>query len=88
MSDCISQPAPYVNHGSCINPEHLADLMRLRLGAHWLNGVTGRWTNGGTQRNCRKGMAIEDEKHLLLKCPAYQAIRGVFKSCMMIVGVI
>jgi hypothetical protein len=52
-SDCISQPAPYVDHGCCINPEHLADLMRLRLGAHWLNVVTGRWTNGGTEHTQR-----------------------------------
>jgi hypothetical protein len=76
MSDCNSQPAPYVDHRYCINPEPLADLMR--LGAHWLNVVTGRWTNGGTERRteryCRKCMAyaIEDEKQFLMECPAYQ----------------
>jgi hypothetical protein len=92
MSDCISQPAPYVDNGCCIKLEHLADLMRLRLGALWLNVVTGRWTNGGTERThryCRKCMAyaIEDEKHFLMECPAYQAIRADFKSCSMIVEV-
>jgi len=30
MSECISQRAQYVDHDRCINPEHLADLMRLR----------------------------------------------------------
>jgi hypothetical protein len=49
-SESISQPAPYVDHGCCINPEHLADLMRLKLGTRWLIVVTGRGTNGGTQR--------------------------------------
>jgi hypothetical protein len=81
MSECISQLAPYVHHGCCINPEHLADLIRLRLAAHWLNVVAGRWVNGGTQRSrryCRKCMAfeVEDEKHFLMACPAYQAIRA------------
>jgi hypothetical protein len=32
--------------------------------------------------------AIEDEKHFLMECPAYQAIGVIFKSCMMIVGVV
>ena len=45
---------------SLTNPEHLADLMRFRVGSHWLSVVTGRWTDGGTvraQRYCRKCMA-------------------------------
>jgi hypothetical protein len=37
MSQCISQPAPYVDYDKYIHPEHLADLMRIRLGCHWLN---------------------------------------------------
>ena len=45
---------------SLTNPEHFADLMRFRVGSHWLSVVTGRWTDGGTvraQRYCRKCMA-------------------------------
>jgi len=76
MSECISQCAPYVDHDRCINPEHLDDLMRLRLGSHWLSVVTGRWTDGGTARThryCRKCMAyaVEDERHFMMECPAY-----------------
>ena len=48
MAECVSQPARYVDHDRCINPEHLADLMRFRVGSHWLSVVTGRWTDGGT----------------------------------------
>ena len=78
MAECVSQPARYVDHDRCINPEYhttfkvlphlkclllllyLADLMRFRVGAHWLSVVTGRWADGGTvraQRYCRKCMA-------------------------------
>ena len=60
MAECVSQPARYVDHDRCINPEHLADLMRFRVGSHWLSVVTGRWADGGTvraQRYCRKCMA-------------------------------
>ena len=68
MAECVSQPARYVDHDRCINPEHLADLMRFRVGSHWLSVVTGRWADGGTvraQRYGRKCMAytVEDEKH-------------------------
>ena len=53
------------------------------MGSHWLSVVTGRWTDGGTvraQRYCRKCMAyiVEDEKHLMLECPAYQEIISEF----------
>jgi len=57
----------------------------LRLGAHWLSVVTGRWINGGNQRgqryckNCR-ACAVEDEKHFLMECPAYHAIRDDFQE--------
>ena len=83
MAECVSQPARYVDHDRCINPEYLADLMRFRVGAHWLSVVTGRWADGGTvraQRYCRKCMAytVEDEKHFMLECPAYQEIRSEF----------
>ena len=83
MAECVSQPARYVDHDRCINPEHLADLMRFRVGSHWLSVVTGRWAEGGTvraQRYCRKCMAytVEDEKHFMLECPAYQEIRSEF----------
>jgi len=59
--------------------------MRLRLGADWLSVVTGRWVNGGTQRAqryCKKctACAVEDEKHFLMECPAYQAIQDEFKE--------
>ena len=59
MAECVSQPARYVDHDRCINPEYLADLMRFRVGAHWLSVVTGRWADGGTvraQRYCRKSI--------------------------------
>jgi len=77
MSECMSQRACYVDNDRCINPEHLADLMRLRLGSHWLNVVTGRWTDGGiarAHRYCRKCMEykVEDERHFMMGCPAYQ----------------
>jgi hypothetical protein len=32
--------------------------------------------------------AIEDEKHFLMECPAYQAKGADFESCVMIVKVI
>jgi hypothetical protein len=57
------------------------DLLRLRVGGHWLNVVTGRWINGGRDRRsrlCRKsaGRVVEDEKHFMMECSAYQDIRG------------
>ena len=82
MAECILQPAKYVNHDRCINPEHLADLMRFRVGSHWLSVVTGRWTDGGivrVHRYCAKCMVytVEDEKHFMLElCPACQEIRS------------
>ena len=70
MAECVSQPAKYVDHDRCINTEHLADLMRFRVGSHWLSVVTGRWTG--------MAYAVEDEKHFMLECPAYQEIRLEF----------
>ena len=57
------------------------------MGSHWLSVVTGHWTaDGGTvraHRYCRKCMAytVEDEKHFMLECPAYQEIRSEFVMC-------
>ena len=39
MCECRSQRAPYVAHDWNINPEYLADFMRIRLGSHWLSVV-------------------------------------------------
>jgi hypothetical protein len=81
MSQCISQPAPYVDYDQYIHPEHLADLMRIRLGCHSLNVTTGRWVDGGVPRahryckKCRQ-YSVEDEKHFMMECPAYQDIRS------------
>ena len=65
--------------------EQLADLMRLRLGSHWLSVVTGRWTDDGTARTrryCRKCMAyaVEEERHFMMECPAYQEVRAIFQE--------
>ena len=85
-------PAPYVNYSGIIPHDHLMDLMQFRLGAHWLRVVTGRWEGGGiprTDRLCQKCpcFKVEDEKHFLFECPAYQHIRnmdrfrGLFEEC-------
>ena len=99
MAECVSQPARYVDHDRGINPEHLADLMRFRVGSHWLSVVTGRWADGGTvraQRYCRKCMAYtgEDEKHFMLEClacwnalPTKKSDRSLV-SCLITVKVI
>ena len=69
--------------------------MRLRLGSHLLNVVTGRWTDGGiawAHRYCRKCMAyaVEDERRFFMQCPACQETRSKLtsRSCLMIVKVI
>jgi hypothetical protein len=85
MSECISQPAKYVNFDSNFNTEHLMDLVRLRVGGHWLNVVTGRWIDGGRDRRSRlcwkcAGCVVEDEKHFMMECPAYQDIRDNFQD--------
>jgi len=36
MSGCTSQRAQYVDHDRCIDPKHLVDRMRFRLGPYWL----------------------------------------------------
>jgi len=84
-SECISQRAPYFAHDRNNNPEYLDDLMRLRLGSHWLSVVTGRSTDGGTarpHRYCRKctSYKVEDEKHFMMECPGYEEIREDFKE--------
>ena len=91
MNDRVSQPAPYIKHGRPIHPNHLLDLMRFRLGVHWLAVVTGRWSNpvdgtaGGVPRpyrRCRKCSegCIEDERHFLMECQSYSHIRAMFSD--------
>ena len=88
-----SVQSEYVDYDCCINPEHLVDLMRLRLGSHWLSVVTGHWTDGDiawVPMYCSKCMEyeVEDERHFMMECPAYQEIRAFFRSCLTIVKVI
>ena len=94
MSQCISQLATYVDNDHCINPEHLAYLLRLRLVSHWLSVVTGRWTDGGTaawtHRYCRKCMAhtVEDERQFMMDPQHIRKFELTFRSCLTILKVL
>ena len=63
MLACTSQRTQYVDRDCCSNPEHLFELMKLRLGSHCLiSVVTGLLIDGGiacAHRYCRKCMECE-----------------------------
>jgi hypothetical protein len=76
---CVGQVA-YLLH-------MLKELMRLHIGAHHLAIETGRWQRPIVPRDeclcsrCTR-RAIEDEFHVLFKCPAYQQIRLKYGSTL------
>lgn len=83
MQNDFGEAAPYVDYSGIIEHDHLMDLMHFRMGAHWLRVVTGRWEGAGgiprTDRLCTKcpHFRVEDEKHFVFECPAYNHIRGM-----------
>lgn len=58
-------------------PEHdRIALTRIRLGSHHLKIETGRWARiPAEDRTCPCGTGVQDESHVLLKCPDSQVLR-------------
>ena len=78
-----------MNYSGSIPCQHLVELMQFRLGVRWLRVTTGWWEhgeNGATLprhlRVCCKCVegAVEDERHVLLECPAYASVRARFSD--------
>ena len=64
-----------------ISPNKSRCMAQFRLGSHMLAVETGRWTNPRAPRHMRfcqicASQVVEDEKHILLECPAYAHIRA------------
>jgi hypothetical protein len=59
-------------------------LISLRVGAHVLEVVTGRFRRVARVSRickvCQGGNDVEDVRHFLLECPAYQAIRARYQN--------
>ena len=68
----------YVRFTHRVADAHVRDLMRFRCGSHKLLVCAARWQGIPRERRwCQKCTynEVEDERHFLLRCPAYEQLR-------------
>jgi len=59
---------------------HRIAITRIRTGSHHLKIETGRWARIPTEnRKCHCQTGIQDEEHVLLKCPLSKDLRQTFR---------
>ena len=75
----LRAPAIYSSR-EAVPEHHRAAYTRIRLGSHRLKVETGRWSRIPRERRLCSCGSVQDEDHVLLRCPLMREVRGNFSS--------